>query len=585
MPAPFPVRVASRLRALLLILPLAGSAANLVSVDRWQLNQSGGGVARVAKDEAAEVVTIRIEQAASPFYLIQLNQPLAGPVAEGDRLRLSFRARSPTGNPVRAVLERTGPPYEAVAEVRGRIAGEWRDYAAETESVQDYAAGGLSARLQCGHQAGSLEFAAIRVENLGPDPEAAAKRAALEPPAVAERIRQIRTGELRIEVRDAHGKPVPDAVVQVEMTRSAFLFGCNIFALAPTNTEPWQLEYQRRFTNLFNYATLGFYWSAFERARGKPDHARLEAMARWCAAHGIATKGHPLVWHETWPKWAPLDPDEAIPLLRARVFDIVPRHAGLIRYWDVLNEANNAADHQNGEGRWIERDGAAAVVATALGWAREASGTNRTTLLYNDFNVGADNVALLRELQARNALPDAIGLQSHMHDHTWPLRRAWQVCESYVPFGRPIHFTELTVVSSTNKPKGYEAKRGEWTTTPEGELNQANYLEKLYALLYSHPSVGAITWWDFSDRNAWRQAPSGLLREDMSPKPAYDVLRALIREKWWTRAGGKTDAAGVFAARAFHGAHRIVATAPDGRRAEAAAQLAPASDGRVVITL
>ena len=39
-----------------------------------------------------------------------------------------------------------------------------------------------------------------------------------------ERIHKIRTSDLQIEVRDASGKPVPNAEVHVETTRSAFLF-------------------------------------------------------------------------------------------------------------------------------------------------------------------------------------------------------------------------------------------------------------------------------------------------------------------------------------------------------------------------
>ena len=469
-----------------------------------------------------------------------------------------------------------------------KLTPEWREYSSESEADQAYESGRLSAYLQCGEQAGAIEFAAVRVENLGPDPNAAAARAAIEPAAVEERIRKIRTGDMRVVVRDAGGNPVPGADVRVEMTRSEFLFGCNIFSLRPDNAEPWQIAYQKEFTALLNYATLPFYWGSFEPERGKPEYERLEAMARWCRDHGIERKGHPLVWHEVWPKWAPSSPDEAIPLLRERVLAIIRRYRGLINYWDVLNEANNAANYANrvGEGAWIKRDGAAAVVATALGWAREAAGSNKGTLLYNDFNTGDQNVQLLRELQERNALPDAIGIQSHMHDHTWPLRRVWETCERFAVFNRPIHFTEMTVLSSTMNPKKVDdVRRGEWPTTPEGEAAQAEYVEKLYALLFSHPSVEAITWWDFSDRNAWRNAPAGLVREDMSPKPAYEKLLALIRGKWRTNAGGKSDASGTFSVRAFHGDYRIIVTTADGRRAETAARFSSAAREAIEVKL
>ena len=76
-------------------------------------------------------------------------------------------------------------------------------------------------------------------------------------------------------------------------------------------------------------------------------------------------------------------------------------------------------------------------------------------------------------------------------------------------------------------------------------------------MLFSHPSVKAITWWDLSDRNAWRNAPAGLIRKDMAPKPAYERLMNLVHGKWWTKVKGATNAAGQFKSRVFRGIQRV----------------------------
>jgi hypothetical protein len=68
-------------------------------------------------------------------------------------------------------------------------------------------------------------------------------------------------------------------------------------------------------------------------------------------------------------------------------------------------------------------------------------------------------------------------------------------------------------------------------------------VEKLYTVLFSHPAVEAITWWDFMD-GGWQKAPAGLLRADLSPKPAYQRLMKLVRDQWWTRLSLKTDREG-----------------------------------------
>ncbi|HST51712.1 MAG TPA: endo-1,4-beta-xylanase [Pyrinomonadaceae bacterium] len=400
-----------------------------------------------------------------------------------------------------------------------------------------------------------------------------------------DRIARYRMGALVVRVVDRRGRRVGNASVRIEQTRHAFLFGSNIFRLDPRDSSPQQLTYQQRFAALFNYATLPFYWGAFERKEGRPDYERLEAMARWCAAHGITTKGHPLVWQEVYPRWASGDPDVIVPLLRHRVEDLITRYRALIRFWDVVNEANAAAEFDNGVGHWVKRDGAASVVSTALSWARAAGAGE--TFIYNDYETGARNVALLTSLRDANSLPDAVGIQSHMHQGVWPLSRVWETCETFARFRRPVHFTEVTVVSAETRTaiNYHGAPATDWPTTPAGEARQADYVVELYTLLFSHPSVRAITWWDLSDEGAWLGAPAGLLRRDMTPKPAYERLLALVRGSWWTRASGRTNGAGEYEMRVFLGSYKITVAGPSGRTRTVSAEVTRNEDGRNVVNV
>lgn len=533
----------------------------------WSVERAPG-----PKDEPGVRCTIR--RPSDPFYQLQIGRPIAAAVPADHRLALTFRARSPTRNPVRVVVEQSGSPWHAAADVSVSIATEWTSYG-DTQTVERAReAGELNVRLQVGHRAGTIEIAALRVEDLGLDPAILAARAALEPAAIEARIRKHRQADLVVRVTDASGRPVRDAKVTVEQMRHAFLFGCNAFLIDPSSAEPWQPAYQDRYAALLNYATLPFYWGAYEPAPGRKSEAKLEAMARWCADHGIAAKGHPLCWHEVWPRWAPKTADEAIPLLRGRVEEIIPKFKPWIAYWDVWNEANAAVHHPGtGVGQWVMRDGPAEPVRQALGWARAASRDGGRVLLYNDFDMSPANERLIATLASSNALPDAIGIQSHMHNATWSPARVWSVTERFARFGRPLHYTELTVLSGDGKPRaGERHKPGEWPTVPEGEARQAEYVESLYRILFSHPFVEAITWWDFSDLRAWKGAPAGLVRADMSPKPAYDRLLGLIKREWWTRADATTDSTGAARLRAFRGAHRITVEA-GGKTATAEANL------------
>ena len=79
-------------------------------------------------------------------------------------------------------------------------------------------------------------------------------------------------------------------------------------------------------------------------------------------------------------------------------------------------------------------------------------------------------------------------------------------------------------------------------------------MEKLYTLS-SHPKA-AITWWDLMD-GAWQGAPAGLVRADLSPKPAYSRLLARIKGTWWTKQA-VTDSHGEVHFRGFLGDFRVI---------------------------
>ncbi len=409
-----------------------------------------------------------------------------------------------------------------------------------------------------------------------------------------ERIRQQRTAPLTVVVLDRQDDPVPDADVHVQQTRHAFLFGCNVYALDSFGDEGLNRRYAEQFAALLNYATLPFYWSAYEPQRGQTQEARLMKMAEWCAARGIATKGHPLVWHETVPGWlppldfargesprargdpepaeGPLDRDELLGLVEARVRGVVSGFVGSIDRWDVVNEATVSAGVDNPIGHWVKDVGSTAAVRQALEWAREAG--PQAVLVVNDFNVWSDAYPqLLRELNAEGVSYDAIGLQSHMHAGTRPFTDWWQVCERYAALGKPLHFTEMTVLSGAlQTDSDWRSHHLGWDTMPEGEELQAEYVANLYRLLFSHPAVQAITWWDFSDAAAWQGAPAGLVRKDMTPKPVYERLLQLIKDEWWTDETRRTDEDGRIALRGFCGDYRVIAQR-GGRRAEVQATL------------
>jgi len=185
----------------------------------------------------------------------------------------------------------------------------------------------------------------------------------------------------------------------------------------------------------------------------------------------------------------------------------------------------------------------------------------QATLLINDYRTDPAYEQVIEKLVDSDGrrMYDVIGIQSHMHGGAWPNRKIWEVCQRFARFGVPLHFTETTIVSG-QRPRA-KGPGTPWPSTPEGEAHQAREVVRFYTMLFSHPAVEAITWWDFSDFHAWQGAPAGFLRADMTPKPVYEELKKLIKDKWWTRATITAHEDGTAVIRGFLGDYQVTVTA------------------------
>ncbi len=371
------------------------------------------------------------------------------------------------------------------------------------------------------------------------------------------RIEKYRTGDVVLQFVAPDGEVLTEGTVaRIEQTRHEFLFGCNIFKLGKCRTDADNAAYEKYYSELLNFATLPFYWWNYSNEHGGIDDKRTDEVIKWCREHNITTKGHPLAWNYVDPRWLPDDIDEAMKMQFDRIGRCAKRFEGGIDIWDVVNEATHydraqclqRAPKLTGG---ITKMGVGAFLRNAFESARKANPD--ATLIINDYRTDQAYVdKVIKELIDDKGKPmfDVIGIQSHMHGRYWGAKKAWDVCEKYAKFNVPLNFTETTVVSG---PKSNEG----WNSTPEGEKKQARDATQFYTVLFSHPAVEAITWWDFADQGAWQGAPAGFLRKDMTPKPMYHALKDLIRGKWWTKTEAKTSAGGTAGFRGFYGQYKV----------------------------
>lgn len=358
-----------------------------------------------------------------------------------------------------------------------------------------------------------------------------------------------------VTIRRPDGTPHRETEVVVEQTGHEFTFGNIGFDFVGLVNGPDDAgadlvgsadpdaarELADLWLDLFNTATLPFYWARFEPDPGRPDTERLLATARWFRDRGVRLKGHPLLWHTLAPSWLRDRPtDEIETTCRQRIRREVTDFAGLIDTWDAINEvvimpvfANEP--QRNAITRLARERGRIHVARLAFEEARAAN--PGATLLLNDFDLSTAYECLIEGLLEAGVRIDALGLQTHMHQGYWGEERTLEVIDRFARYGLPLHFTETTLVSGDLMPPEIEDlndyQPAEWASTPEGEERQADELVRHYRTLLSHPAVEAITYWGITDRGAWLGAPAGLVRRDGSPKPAYDALRRLLKEEWW----------------------------------------------------
>ncbi len=385
------------------------------------------------------------------------------------------------------------------------------------------------------------------------------------------RIQEHRTASTTVVITKEDNTPLAGQEIVVAQKNHQFLFGGNGFFLIPyTNNELTSQEKEHveqinnKFTNLFNYVTLPFYWGRFEPIQGNPNTKRLLNTAKWYADHKIPIKGHPLCWHTVTAPWLlDMSNEEILKAQINRIKREVTDFTGLIDIWDVINEAVIMPifdKYDNGITRICKQLGRIKTIRTMFDAARSVN--PKATLILNDFDTSAAFDILVEGCLEAGIKIDIIGIQSHMHQGYWGVEKTQRVLSQFERFNLPIHFTETTLVSGHLMPpeivdlNDYQVK--DWSTTPEGEERQARETVLHYKTLLAHPLVTGITWWDFFD-GLWLNAPSGLLRKDGSSKPVYEELLKLIKSEWWMNPTKfLTDQEGKIHFRGFLGEYELI---------------------------
>lgn len=412
----------------------------------------------------------------------------------------------------------------------------------------------------------------------------------------AEGIERHRKGDAKLTLTDADGNPVSNAVLSVRQKSHAFRFGANLFMLDELESQEKNDQYKKAFSDLFNMATLPFYWETLEPERGKPRYDKNspkvyrrpspDLCIEFCQKHGIEPREHALAYEAFFPKWLyNASVDEIKREVERHFAEIAERYADKIRTIEVTNEMEwergktqfyDAPDYVEWCFRMAEKyfpkNQLVVNEHTGLSWIDRC----RTTDKY---------YAYVEAAMLKGARIDAVGMQYHLFNpsekeyeytrHTLNPANLYAHMDMYAQLGKPLQITEVTVPA--------------YSWNPEDEEMQAEIIEKLYTVWFSHPNVEQIVYWNLVDGYAhfWDPDPAkirasqgnmslgenyyygGLLRFDMSPKPAYLKIKELLQKTWHTETTLTTDENGVAAFRGFYGDYDVEVCANGEKRAEA----------------
>ncbi len=410
-------------------------------------------------------------------------------------------------------------------------------------------------------------------------------------------IEKYRKGSRILTISDASGKVLPGAKIRLVHKKHECKFGANLFMLDELETPEKNALYKKYFSDVFSMATLPFYWDSTEPEK---DHLRYEKGSsplyrrppidlclEFCQQNGIEPREHALAYDHFFPRWIW---DADIPTvkreLERRYQEISSRYADKIPTIEVTNEMN-----------WEEGRTAFYSDPEFLLWcyrkAEEYFPNNQ--LVVNDavneswLDRGRTTdkyYAYIENTLLKGGRIDAIGMQFHAwtsadmiegeyartNKMLYNPQAIYERLNLYASFGKPLQITEITLSAAGPEP--------------ENEQIQAELLEGLYTTWFAHPGVEQIIYWNLVDGYAYVDSDDpevirrsqgdmtlgenrfygGLLRFDMTPKPAYERLKTLLQKTWHTEIEIITDLTGQVEFSGFFGEYELEIVTHDGKK-------------------
>jgi endo-1,4-beta-xylanase len=545
------------------LLPTEGTPLFPLGVEALKAR---GGPDLVASTTEGGVLRVRVLKAGRTAYEVEAStDPSLIDIKSGDSVFAAFEVRSTeggreTGEGLFSLYgQQSAPPWEGLGTMSASLGRTWRRLYYSAKATRDFPKGGFMLTFHLAQQPQTLEFRNFACWNLGPGVDLAklpynrVVYQGQEPNApwrkkAAQMIEQNRKAPLTIKVTRG-GKPVPNALVEVKMTKHEYPFG-TFLDYNPLATDADAAKYRELVPKLFNRVTVPIYWADWGWENESERKSYFDRFA-WSKANGFRMKAHNLVWPSF--RWSPTrlqslrsQPDA----LRRTIVNEARERATLLSSQpfeniDVLNELRTEYEFGDLVGKSLYKD--------IFDIAKEA--WPRAELVYNDFDVfeggglssGSREAtkAIIRRLIADKVPVNTLGWQGHFGESLTPPETVWALLDEFREFKMPLEITEFDVET-------------------RDERAQADYTRDLLTAWFAHPTTVGFTMWGFYEGKHWKPA-GAMFRRDWTPKPMHDEWVRLTQKVWSTQERVRTARSGTAVVRGFRGDYQVTVTVGQSR--------------------
>jgi endo-1,4-beta-xylanase len=304
------------------------------------------------------------------------------------------------------------------------------------------------------------------------------------------------------------------------------------------------------FSDVFNYATITHYLPRFEKEEETYAYGDRDEQFKLLKLKNIAVEGRPVFWADECccPDWLKNKSySELLKYVEKHTREVVSHYGDGMYAWEIINEA-----HDFGNILKLLPDQMVEIAKLIADVTKDTD--PKVHRLINDCCINAEYVQIWtpKEFYKKSELitPHQFikmcseadvdftitGQQLYYQYTNRDLADTIRMTERLQKFGKPVQITEIGTTSGPTQETVASGKYKlpdhpySWHRQWDEEL-QAEWLERMYTIIFSKPWIEAVNWYDFVDPFSF--IPNGgLLRSPKGEiKPAYSRLKKL-KEKW-----------------------------------------------------